>query len=103
MIELIEVNALNENFETHCRKGECFVEALLHALEDTPRVDAVPVVRCKDCNYSRRATQAEVECGVFAEGLLCTNKKNYTIFPNGRNENDFCCFGERKMDDEVKK
>lgn len=49
MIELIEVNALNENFETHCRKGECFVEALLHALEDTPRVDAVPVVRCMDC------------------------------------------------------
>ena len=96
MIELIEVNALNENFETHCRKGECFVEALLHALEDTPRVDAVPVVRCRDCKKCVvHRTRKNHNLMYFCSLLGANIDAPYQVNPN-----HFCSFGE-KMDEEA--
>lgn len=47
-------------------------------------VDAVPVVRCKDCVYSKYAK---------------INKKGYRICPASHMEitdDDFCSYGERK-------
>lgn len=52
-------------------------------LQITPTVDAVPVVRCKDCKYYK---PDEYECGCdFAGGLPYVKA------------GDFCSYGERKV------
>lgn len=53
-------------------------------IRNAPTVDAVPVVRCKDCVYSQSAK---------------INKKGYRICPASHMEitdDDFCSYGERK-------
>lgn len=51
-------------------------------LEETPTVDAVPVVRCKDCKYYK---PDEFECGCdFAGGLPYVKA------------DDFCSYGQRR-------
>lgn len=50
-----------------------------------PKVDAVEVVRCKDCTYWEKAT---------------ANKKGFLICPASGMEimaDDFCSYGERKV------
>lgn len=50
---------------------------ILHILETTPLIDAVEVVRCKDCK--------------FARGIGCPFHEAVRD-----NENDYCSYGERK-------
>ena len=54
-------------------------------IENAPAVDAVEVVRCKDCKH--RAD--ELDCGNY----LCNRKMIGMVRPN-----DFCSFAERKTD-----
>lgn len=54
-------------------------------IRNAPTVDAVPVVRCKDCKYYK---PDEYECGCdFAGGLPYVKA------------GDFCSYGERKVDE----
>ena len=53
---------------------------MLH-IDNAPTVDAVEVVRCKDCRYCQRD----------ASGLWCFNDFQHDLQPN-----DFCSYGERK-------
>lgn len=65
-----------------------------HDVLDAPTVDAVPVIRCKDCRFCRKYK--------YREGV-CTCLK----FSSGRNMYDYCSyaqlaeidFGERRNDD----
>lgn len=49
--------------------------ACLEAIDDAPTVDAVEVVRCKDCKHRCEN-----------DDFICIGVKN----------NDFCSYGERK-------
>lgn len=54
----------------------------LEIIEKQPTVDAVPVIRCKDCDYytaEERWCRRLGLCGAFGE-------------------DDFCCHGERKKE-----
>ena len=53
-------------------------------LAKLPGVDAVEVVRCKDCRY----------CMKDSHGLWCFNDYEHNLQPN-----DFCSYGERKDND----
>ncbi len=58
--------------------------ACIIALNDAPTIDAVPVVRCKDC--------------VKRETVLCP-LETYDDFPwRASREDDFCSYGERRSD-----
>ena len=52
-------------------------------LSHLPGVDAVPVVRCKDCKHRADATEKG--------NYLCNRKMLGLVRPD-----DFCSFGERK-------
>ena len=55
-------------------------------LDNAPTVDAVEVVRCKDCSYWDKAT---------------VNKNGFLICPASGmeiTEGDFCSYGERRTD-----
>ena len=81
---LIDANALtkqmcracnNECCEEPCEPGECFI---YDAVDNAPTVDAVEVVRCKDCI---RLQEEDGFC-VAWEGFV--------------RDDDFCSYGERR-------
>ena len=63
---------------------------LLYDIDIAPTIDAVPVVRCKDCKYCGQfpyATTTDMRC-------QCRDMYWYPTNPD-----DFCSYGERKSDD----
>ena len=62
------------------------VETCIAVLEDMPTVDAVEVVRCRDCNH----------CD--PENYHCDHYMG-TVAPLRRKPEDFCSYGERKDGD----
>ena len=88
---LIDANALLR----HKRKmsgadfgGEFWDEAVLASdIKNAPTVDAVPVVRCKDCKHWHKDT---VFCGYMPYGEASERVNWYA--------DDFCSYGERKED-----
>ena len=90
---LIDANALKDalsNLEAsggheYYRKG---MDDTLHfhmpnIIDDAPTVDAVEVVRCKDCKHAKK----------IKIGVHCTFNEI------GFSEDDFCSYGERKDND----
>ena len=66
-------------------------------LKDVPSVDAVEVVRCKDCKHWQakpNEDEEDNENNGFATWYDCD--KTCHICGNG---NDYCSYGERKDDD----
>ena len=61
-----------------------------NALENAPAVDAVPVVRCKDCYYYEQLPYAP------ELGKLCVLSATWRV---PMKEDDFCSCGERREDD----
>ena len=55
-------------------------------LDDAPTVDAVPVVRCKDCRYWKKSS-------LFSGHMVCRYVVDCSVV---RREDDFCSRGERK-------
>lgn len=52
-------------------------------IADTPTVDAVPVVRCRECKYYRRYMSGNIYC-IHSEGL------------SSQKPDAFCSYGERR-------
>ena len=68
-------------------QDNAFVKTVEMVVEDTPAVDAVPVVRCKDCKWWSRNVGI-----VDSPNGHCFS---HDIDPNGY---DFCSYGERKTE-----
>lgn len=70
--------------EAVCRAFNIPIGDMVDVLGDVPTIEAVPVVRCKDCKYIESAQW---------------NKKGYRICPASHMEitdDDFCSYGERE-------
>lgn len=68
-----------------CKDTEHMVRAFImttEMIQDAPTIDAVPVVRCKDCKYYK-PDEYEFGCDY---GLPCVKA------------DDFCSYGERRTD-----
>ena len=93
-MSLIDADALIEKFNEKANMAECLVDermaerfatfcALADAVEEMPTVDAVPVIRCKDCTFGHYIDYGHMHC----------------IHPCGLTTNmtdDFCSYAERK-------
>lgn len=78
--------------ETPNRNGNFMrggIRKALRCMEQTPTIDAVPVVRCKDCKHQCTWYEEE-DFGVFICGV-----SGLSIVE----DNDFCSYGERKTDE----
>ena len=72
----------------HLDDGHKILE-LLTAFADADGVDAMPVIRCKDCKFSKAYYHgSESNLGMFT--YLCTQGLY------GMNEDDYCSRAERK-------
>lgn len=67
------------------------INKAFRCMEETPTIDAVPVVRCKDCKHYK--TQDKVKSW--------EHKKRYCMRSAATkvNADDFCSYGERRSDD----
>lgn len=80
-MRLIDADALKEWF----RGGivHLWTDDIINRINHTPTIDAVPVVRCKDCKH------------YHADTLTCQNDGCGAEHPNWYG-NDFCSYGERR-------
>ena len=67
---------------------------LLNILEAAPTVDAVPVVRCRDCKYWKPTGS---KAGNSFSDMEYIGGCEFTKYC--RRESDFCSYGERKDGD----
>ena len=82
MSRLIDADA------TKRRVADTFFDTLIpcvnRALDDSPTIDAVPVVRCRECDHGMPCVDGYVRCS----------------HPSGKSilmkSSDFCSYGERK-------
>ena len=90
-MRLIDADALVNNLS---RKPS--VNLFIHAknieaaIDETPIIDAEPVVRCKDCKHWDTGYGGETDT------IKVCEYANYMVGENG-----YCVYGERKMDLEV--
>lgn len=81
---MIDVNALKEAWKDVAVDGATlsYIYGLFKSVDDAPTIDAVEVVRCKDCKYWN-------DWGLGA-GTCERSKNGYFWFGV-----DFCSYGER--------
>ena len=88
------IDALNEVSEHYTEKGRTWhphVDFMVEAIKEVPTIDAVPVVRCKDCKYRTSDNKF---------GWVCDND-SADPYDTGRMPEDddwFCADGERRDD-----
>jgi hypothetical protein len=82
--EIARTSGLHDDF------GRCMADltSLKELLEDVPTVDAVEVVRCKDCKHYHEETGFCEEHSCF-----CKEDMEWNMFA----EDDFCSYGERRI------
>ena len=74
------------------------IEEFVRFLKKQPTVDAVEVVRCRDCKYWGDEA-GKLQC---SDGALLARCKVHNYLIDGRHtgwcptENDFCSYGDRK-------
>lgn len=73
--------------------GYLSVEELIDAIEAAPVVDAVEVVRCKDCVFYRETQDWS------GDAYKACHLRADVIIPK-RNQDAFCSYGERKTNNE---
>ena len=74
------------------QQNNAFIDSAI--LKAIPTIDAVPVVRCRECRHSSLPsgfTQKYGEPGTLSCHFGPCNRRNV-------NENDFCSYGQRKIE-----
>lgn len=90
---LIDANALKDRWTIPSPEPiNTDAAEVLDSIDEQPTVDAVPVVRCKDCTNFERNFPGYGYCYYwdYEQGMS----------PNEVEDNDFCSYGERKTNDQ---
>lgn len=72
---------------------------ICEVLEGTPAVDAVPVVRCRDCTSFEEIGKHPTNKGGTPFGYCYHWDYEQGMSPNQVDGNDFCSYGKRKVDE----
>lgn len=84
-MRLIDSDALHDCImDNDIHRGIIYVKNVYKIIDDCPAIDAVPVVRCKDCIYYEKGIDYPPYCNCPSGGI--------SDYPQ---EDDFCSHGER--------
>lgn len=85
-----EEDAYNVLTDYYHHRTETQHEALKEALSRVPTIDAVPVVRCKDCKHAKMTYRGECKyCNMW-------DTDDDVLYLEG---DFYCAFGERREDE----
>lgn len=87
LIDLWSVN-MNEVDTSDCTDVEDILSAVVTYLSELPTVDAVEVVRCKDCIHWYEPEETCLK--IYSDGAVSAYAWQF------RGSDDFCSYGERK-------
>ena len=98
MAEYIERQTMLEDFESCNRSNPKWTPQRVKTLiVRQPPTDAAPVIRCKDCKYSRGRNELEMK--FLCEGVLvCTNIEASDDGWNSVFPDHFCSYGKNKYE-----
>lgn len=86
-MRLIDADAMRQDWLENGENEYVYdTNAFLDSIDEQPTIDAVPVVRCKDCKNLERSEDGSI--------YLCLHKMLGRI-----RQDDFCSYGERKDGD----
>lgn len=91
---LARIKPYDESDESWACTGGTAIKLLYKAINEAPTVDAVEIVRCKDCVYHRELNQSEKEY-YNENALICTN--SYFLESTVVESDDFCRYGKREV------
>ena len=92
-MRLIDADALYMNLVKMKDFGELTAKKAIRIVENAPTVDAVPVIRCKDCihNVSNRITDPLCINDYSGDDIVCDYFET-----DGMEPDDYCSYAERK-------
>ena len=67
------------------------LDQILYDIEHTPAVDAVPVIRCKDCSYCRELRRNDPYENRYIEGCMWCMNISEGVMPDG-----YCSSAKRR-------
>ena len=91
----------------HCDKEHanehfiCGIETVLEYAESLPSADVAPVVRCEDCEHAERYERADGTAGYYCghpQNTFTYGEYWDRAFKPAKEPDDFCSYGELKMD-----
>lgn len=85
-MRLIDADALWDELTEDLGDGDVLYRIPPNAIDDAPTVDAVPVVRCKDCKHYEMGVCLKI----YSDGNVSKDAWQR------RKPVDFCSYGERK-------
>ena len=74
---------------------DTLIPCVNRALDDSPTVDAVPVVRCRECKHHRDKNEQEQQY-LVEDILICTSPDATDDCWNAVWPDHFCSYGKRK-------
>ena len=86
-------------FCTGCSTTYLIVENIVMMINQADTVDAVPVVRCRDCIAFEEIGKHPANNGGTPFGYCYHWQYEQGMSPNQVDGNDFCSYGKRKVDE----
>ncbi len=95
MTRLIDADALIVDLQHRCSNKTFYKQVKESLIDCAPTIDAVEVIRCKECVWSREKDENEQR--YLVEGvLICTNSEAVDSGWNPVFSSHFCSYGERR-------
>lgn len=101
-MRLIDADGLRRRivaFCTGCSTTYLIVENIVMMINQADTVDAVPVVRCRDCIAFEEIGKHPTNNGGTSFGYCYHWEYEQGMSPNQVDGNDFCSYGKRKVDE----
>lgn len=98
-MRLIDADALWDEVTEDLEDGDVLYRIPPSYIDDTPTVDAVPVVRCKGCKHAKRYERADGTAGyscVHPQNIFVYGERLDRVFEPIKEPDDFCSSGERR-------
>lgn len=88
-MRLIDGDELWESLRNYNVNKAIYLDEIKMEIDESPTIN---VVRCKDCKHYRAVFSLDKE-----DGMRCIREK----YTKERKPNDFCSYGERRVDNEI--
>lgn len=93
-MRLIDADKLHEAIDTETYR-HTYIEQIHDIIDNAPTIDAVEVVRCKECKYFTEDAWGEVN-GIAYPIIVAHEICSFWGQGCKTNENGYCSYGERR-------